>query len=358
MAEQHPGTSPEANPPLGPLPAVSYVMPVLNEAAHIEAAVASLIDQDYAGEFDVMLALGPSTDGTDEVVARMQRADPRVRTAVNELGTTPEGLNIAIRATENPVVVRVDAHSVLPRDYTRIAVDTLIRTGAANVGGVMAAEGVTPFEKAVALAYGSRVGLGGTPHHVGGTEGPADTVYLGVFRRDRLEAAGLFDEGIRRGQDWELNRRLREAGDTVWFNPALRVAYRPRSSYSRLARQFLSTGLWRGELARRHPSANGIRYFVPPSMVLAVTVGLILGIVGLIQLATGQGPQWPLLGFLVPAFYVLFVVVATLAVAAREGLRTSLWFLLVLPCIHFCWGIGFFFGVAKLTRNIQAYSGR
>ena len=76
----------------------------------------------------------------------------------------------------------------------------------------MRAEGRTPFEKAVALAYGSRVGLGGTPHHVGGQEGPAETAYLGVFRRDRLFAVGLFDEGIKRGQDWELNRRLRDHG--------------------------------------------------------------------------------------------------------------------------------------------------
>jgi succinoglycan biosynthesis protein ExoA len=363
MAEHHPdpAEAPERSresAPLGPLPAVSYVMPVLNEADHIEAAVASLIAQDYAGDFDIMLALGPSTDGTDAVVRRLQERDPRVRTTLNELGTTPEGLNLAIRATSNPVVVRVDAHSVLPTDYTRIAVQTLLRTGAANVGGIMDAHGVTPFETAVALAYGSRVGLGGTPHHVGGHEGRADTVYLGVFRRDRLEAAGLFDENIRRGQDWELNRRLREAGDTVWFNPALRVTYRPRSSYSKLARQFLSTGLWRGELARRHPSANGLRYFVPPAMVLAVAVGLVMGLLGVVQLVLRQGPRWTLLGFLAPAVYILFVIGATLVVAARSGLRTALWFLLVLPCIHFCWGIGFFFGVAKLTRNIQAYTGR
>jgi hypothetical protein len=193
---------------------------------------------------------------------------------------------------------------------------------------------------------------------LGGTEGPADTVYLGVFRRDRLEAAGLFDENIRRGQDWELNRRLRTAGDTVWFNPALRVTYRPRSSFRRLARQFLSTGMWRGELTRQHPTAGGLRYFAPPTMVLGVALGLLLGVVGLLQLALGAGPQWPLLGFLIPGVYIAFVLLATVFVALPSGFRTALWFLLVLPCIHFCWGIGFFFGVAKLTRNIQAYTGR
>ena len=34
--------------PATPLPGVSYVMPVLNEVTHIRAAVASLLEQDYA----------------------------------------------------------------------------------------------------------------------------------------------------------------------------------------------------------------------------------------------------------------------------------------------------------------------
>src|SRR5690606_2587569 len=130
-----------------------------------------------------------------------------------------------IRAARYPVVIRVDAHSVLPTDYTRIAVRVLQETGADNVGGMMKAVGRTPFEKAVAHAYTSPEGLGGTPLHVGGRAGPAETVYLGVFRRERLLEVGLFDEEIKRGQDWELNRRIRAAGGTVWFTPELTVEY-------------------------------------------------------------------------------------------------------------------------------------
>ncbi len=246
-----------------PLPGVSYVMPVLNEVTEVRAAVQSLLEQDYSGPFEVILALGPSIDGTNELVAEMSAADPRIRAIENPAGSTPAGLNVAIRASVHPVVVRVDAHSVLPTDYTRIAVRVLQESGADNVGGIMRAEGRTPFERAVALAYGSRVGLGGTPHHVGGRAGPAETAYLGVFRRDRLFEVGLFDEGIKRGQDWELNRRLRQTGGTVWFTPELVVTYRPRPSLKRLVRQFVATGLWRGELARRFPANNGLRYFVP-----------------------------------------------------------------------------------------------
>lgn len=334
------------------LPGVSYVMPVLNEVEHIEAAVNSLIDQDYEGPFEVILALGPSVDGTNDVIAGMSRVDPRIRSIPNELGSTPGGLNVAIRASSNPIVVRVDAHSVLPRDYTRVAVATLLKTGADNVGGIMKAEGNSPFQKAVAHAYGSREGLGGTQHHVGGKAGPADTAYLGVFQRHRLLEVGLFDEGIKRGQDWELNRRLRATGGTVWFTPELTVVYRPRSSLGKLIRQFVATGIWRGELARRFPSATGLRYFVPPVAVLGILATLIVGAVGL-----AAGVPWLTVALAVPAVYVLLVIVASLN-AARQGLRTGLWYLIVLPCIHFGWGVGFVLGFLKLTRNITVHTGR
>lgn len=335
------------------LPGVSYVMPVLNEVEHIEAAVNSLVAQDYTGEFEIVLALGPSVDGTNEVIRQMADADPRIRSIPNELGSTPGGLNAAIRASSHPIIVRVDAHSVLPTDYTRIAVATLLETGADNVGGIMKAEGRTAFERAVAHAYGSPEGLGGTQHHVGGKAGPAETAYLGVFQRARLVEVGLFDEGIKRGQDWELNRRLRATGGTVWFTPELKVVYRPRSSLRKLVRQFVATGIWRGELARRFGSANSLRYFVPPLAVVGTLLGVVLGIVGL---ATGIG--WLLLAFAVPAVYAAFVIAASVIAAKREGLRSGLWYLVVLPCIHFGWGIGFVLGFLKLTRNITVHTGR
>lgn len=339
------------------LPGVSYVMPVLNEVTHVRAAVDSLLAQDYAGPFEVTIALGPSMDGTTQLVEELAAVDDRIRVVDNVVGSTPAGLNLAIRESQYPIVIRVDAHSVLPPDYARVAVETILETGADNVGGLMDAQGTTDFERAVARAYGSRVGLGGTKLHVGGEAGPAETVYLGVFRRDRLIEVGLFDEEIKRGQDWELNRRLRTTGGTVWFTPRLKVTYRPRPNLYRLARQFFSTGIWRGELARRFPASNGLRYFAPPVMVLGVGIGTLLGLAGIVQAALGAAP-WLLWGFAVPALYVVIVVVSALLWGRRDGFRPFLWFLVVLPCIHFSWGIGFILGYLSLTRNITAHTGR
>jgi glycosyltransferase involved in cell wall biosynthesis len=335
---------------LGDLPGVSYVMPVLNEASHVEAAVTSLLAQDYAGPSEVVLALGPSTDGTDTVVAALAAREPRITTVSNPGGSTPAGLNRAIEASANPIVVRVDAHSILPDDYTRTAVSVIQRTGADNVGGVMDARGETPFEQAVAVAYGSRVGLGGTRHHTSGKEGPAETVYLGVFQRQSLIEAGLFNEDFKRGQDWELNRRIRSRGGLVWFTPALRVGYRPRASVAALARQFFSTGLWRGELARRFPANNGLRYWVPPVAVVLITLGVVLGCLAALS-------PWWLLGFVAPLGYLLLVLAST-ALARSFGARAMAWLVVVLPVIHFTWGFGFILGFLKLTRNLGEFTGR
>ncbi len=339
------------------LPGVSYVMPVLNDVAHVTSAVDSLLAQDFAGEWDITIAVGPSIDGTNELVAALGKRDKRITVIDNPEGSTPAGLNLAIRHSTQPIIIRVDAHSVLPVDYARIAVQTILETDADNVGGVMDAQGHTPFEQAVARAYGTRVGLGGTRLHVGGPPGEAETVYLGVFQRERIEAVGLFNENIKRGQDWELNQRFRRAGGTVWFTPQLRVTYRPRSSVRKLVRQMFATGLWRAELTRHNGTGGSVRYLVPPAAVLGIIVGTLLGLAGIGQALAGSTPFLAWFWF-VPGAYVLFVLLATVATCRGLSLRAGLWFLVVLPCIHVSWGVGFLLGMARLSPNVTAAKGR
>ena len=117
----------------------------------------------------------------------------------------------------------------------------------------MAAEGTTPFERAVAAAMTSVLGVGAARFHTGGEPGPADTVYLGVFRREWLDRVGGYDPQFVRAQDWEMNHRIRAAGGLVYFTPALRVRYRPRGTLKALARQYFEYGRWRRVVSRAHP---------------------------------------------------------------------------------------------------------
>ena len=183
------------------------------------------------------------------------------------------GLATGIRAARAGIVARCDAHAVLSPGYLRRAVETLSRTGAANVGGRQHPVGRTFFERAVALAMTTWLGAGGARYRLGGPEGPADTVYLGVFRRDRLDAVGGVDPAMVANEDYELNWRLRERGETVWFGPALAVAYRPRGT---LARQYYRYGWWKSAMLRRHPFSLRVRQLAAPLLVLGLAVSPLL----------------------------------------------------------------------------------
>src|SRR6185503_9930703 len=134
----HAQSTETATGPRGTWPAVSVVMPVLNEERHLADAVQHILNQDYPGELELVLAVGPSRDRTQEIATRLAAENPRVIMTANPTGRTPQGLNIAIKASQYSIIVRVDGHSLLPADYVRSAVETMEETGADNVGGIMA----------------------------------------------------------------------------------------------------------------------------------------------------------------------------------------------------------------------------
>jgi succinoglycan biosynthesis protein ExoA len=323
-------------------PGVSVVMPVLDEERHLRTAVGNVLDQDYPGPIEVVMALGPSSDRTDEIAAELLAADPRVRAVANPLGATGVGLNLAVGASRHDIIVRMDGHAMVPDDYIRVAVETLLATGADNVGGVMAAEGVTDFQRAVAAAMTSPIGVGQARFHVGGEEGPADTVYLGAFRRQVLERAGGYDETFLRAQDWELNHRIRQAGGTVWFTPRMRVSYRPRSSLRALAKQYAGYGRWRRVVMRQHRETVNLRYLAPPAAVLAVGAGTLAG-------ALGQ--RWALVA---PVGYAAGVTAGAVAVGRDLPVRARLWLPVVFATMHGSWGVGFLLSPKSLRAGDSA----
>ena len=324
-----PAGRPPSVPKVPEVPDVAVVVPVRNGEATLADAVASILAQEFGGTLEVCIAVGPSDDRTREVADGLADADRRVSVVNNPAGVTPAGLNAAIRATSAPVVARMDGHAVLPAGYLARAVALLDRTGAVNVGGVQEPWGQTPFEEAVGRAMVSRFGSGDARFHHGGPAGAVDTVYLGVFRRTALEAVGLFDEALVRNQDYELNWRLREAGGTIWFDPELRVGYRPRGTLGGLARQFFGYGRWKRVVVGRHPRSLRWRQVVAPVATLAVAVGLIVG------------AWWPP-ALVVPAAYLAAVVLASLAAGRRPA--TVLRLFAVYPILHLSWGVGFLAG--------------
>ena len=321
-------------------PSVSVVIPARNAEGTICAALDPILAQDYPGDVEVLVA-----DGSDDV--RMQRliatSYPTVRVVPNPDRITPVGLNRAIEASGGDVIVRCDAHAVMPPGYIRRAVETMQHTGSAVVGGFQAPVGDTAVGRAVGIAMTCPLGAGDSRYKVGGPEGPTDMVYLGVFRRSAIEEVGGFDETLLANEDYELNWRLRDRGETVWLDTGLSVRYLPRRTIGALARQYFNYGRWKSVMLSRNPRSVRWRQLVAPALVCSLAASFLAAAAGIWQLAA-----------VAPSVYLLVLLAGSLLVGLRRGASAAFLLPAVLATMHLSWGVGFFVPGRRPAERVNA----
>ncbi len=242
----------------------SIVVVCRNERMHIASFLDSLLSQDLEeGTWEAIIADGESEDGTREIIQEYCRRFPMLRLIDNPGRFASSGLNAAIRAARGEVILRMDAHTIYAAPYCRGCIDTLARTGAANVGGPARTRAVGARARAVAAAYHSRFSTGGARFHDPDYEGWVDTLPYGCWRKATLIALGGFDESLVRNQDDELNLRTIRAGGQLWQTPEIESWYSPRSTLRQLFRQYFQYGFWKVAVIRKHRVPASWRQLVP-----------------------------------------------------------------------------------------------
>jgi len=320
-------------------PFVSVVIPMRNEANHIRPCLDAVLAQDYPVDRREVLVVDGDSD--DDSLAVLATYGAQLRVLRNPHRIVPTAMNIGIRAARGDIIARVDGHTVLAPSYLRVGVEALRRTGADNVGGAMRAVGGGPMGDAIALAMGSRFGIGAY-FHFGTTEREADTVYMGMWPRQAFERIGVFDEELVRNQDDELNYRLRKLGGRIVLVPAMQSRYQNRQSLRTLTRQFYQYGVWKIRVLQKHPRQMNWRHFVPPAFVLAAGVGVV---------AAATVPGGGRLLAAVVGAYAAALTVAAASVARRYG-WTHFWRVLVaFAAMHVSWGAGFLAGAVRFARR-------
>jgi glycosyltransferase involved in cell wall biosynthesis len=318
-------------------PAVTVILPILNEEADLQNCISAILKQDYDGEIEIILALGPSKDSTNQIAQDLAAADKRIKLVNNPTGQTAKGLNLAIRASSFEIICRIDGHSEISNSYLRTAVSIMKETGAVNVGGLMYADSKSGLQRTIAQAMRSKLGVGASKFHTGGKAGASDTVYLGTFKKSAILAAGGFDERYVRAQDWELNHRLRAQGGIIWFDPRLAVTYRPRKTLSKLAKQYFQYGRWRRVISRQHPKTTNFRYLAPPISLVINLLSIIFGV------------------FVAPIFFLPILIYLALLIVGGviigKKLVDKLLMPIVLATMHLAWGAGFITSPKKLFKN-------
>ena len=315
----------------------SICLPVRNEGRYLRECLESLVGQDYLpGGYEIVVADGGSADATREIVEEYARRGPvRVRLVENPDGGVAAGRNAALRAAEGEVIVFVEGHAWVGRDFLRTAVRLLEETGALCLGRRVEQEipGDTPFQRATGRV---RAGwLGRNPHSLRfgeRQEGWVDpTTVATVYRREVFERFGLFDEAFATNEDVEFNWRLAEAGVKAYQSPALTYHLHPRDTWLGLAKQMYRYGRGKAQFVRKCPEAMRVGYALP-SLALALGVGL----------ATASIWYRPA---------ALALVGAALAASITPGGRPSLRALAIRCGMVMGFGWGFAEGIARPYRG-------
>lgn len=110
-------------------PRISVGLPVYNGEAHLEAAIESLLEQDFR-EFELIITDNASTDRTPEICRRYLRRDRRIRYYRNSRNLGAAGnYNRAFRLARAPLFKWAPHDDLCAPSYLRRCVETLEQAG-------------------------------------------------------------------------------------------------------------------------------------------------------------------------------------------------------------------------------------
>ena len=309
---------------------VSVVVPCRNEIRYVRAFLDSVFRQELDGiEMEVLIADGMSDDGTRQILAEFEKKFARLRILDNPEKIVSTACNRAIREARGEIIVRMDVHTLYAPDYVRSCVAVLRETGAGSVGGPALTRADGYLAEAIALAFHTPFASGGAKYRDPRYEGPVTSVLYGCFRRSTLDRIGFYDEDLVCGQDVELNLRIASSGGVVWQSPKIVSWYTPRTTLSRLFRQYFQYGFWKIGILRKYRRIVSWRNLAPGSCLLAGAILLVCAAVA----SLNESIWWRnlfLTGFLSLAGAYLTASLATgISLARRKGWR----FLPILPVV-------------------------
>lgn len=325
-------------------PLISLIVPCRNERNYIGPCLDSILAGSLPEEqLEILVVDGASEDGTRQIVQDYACRHPNIRLIDNPGRVTPIAMNMGIRHSRGEIIARLDAHTTYEPHYLSKCLTTLRETGADNVGGVcrIRPRRDTPIGRAIALAMSHPFGTGNSYYKTGTrTRRQVDTVPFGFYRRDVFQRIGLFNEGLVRGQDMELNLRLRRAGGQIMLDPQIVSEYYPRSDLWAFLRHNFADGLWITYALKFARLPVSWRHLVPLSFVLSLVGSLLLW------------PIWSAFGWIFAAIITLYLAVSigfSLGVAVRERRAEYLFTMpLAFAARHCAMGFGSLRGLIKL----------
>ncbi|HPI72903.1 MAG TPA: glycosyltransferase [bacterium] len=332
----------------GDLPPVSVVIVCYNAGETLSGCLQSVLCQDYAGEWEVLVVDNQSTDRTLAELERFSLTHPRLRFMINPQRGIAVSRNIGWRNARYDWVAFTDADCQASSNWLTTLMSgmqshAVHSPNLAAVGGSnIPPSGDSLFYRSLGLMLNSYLGSHSSVQgrcYQNDQETPHLPTLNVLYRKSALQRVDGFDETFYNiGEDRDLSYRLQQAGFSLYYLADATITHAMRSTMRAWFHNMFVYGKGRMWLMRRHPQE------IDPVLLLP------MGLVGSILAA-----WW----FPLPsAAYGISMAIYSLWIALRNRQPAlSLPLCALLIGTHVCYGMGQWYGLVR-NRLMKKQSNR
>ncbi|MBQ6999066.1 MAG: glycosyltransferase family 2 protein [Clostridia bacterium] len=321
---------------------VSLCVVAYNEEKFLPNILGDLEKQTYPHNLiEIVLVDSNSSDKTKYIMenfAKNASSFYNIQVLDNPQKIQSIGWNVAITNAKSDVIIRIDAHTHIPSDFTFKNM-MLQEQGEYVTGGVRPCliDNPTPWKEILLEIENSMFGSSISKGRKSKKRGYVKSMFHAAYRREVFEKAGIFNPYLLRTEDNEMHYRIRKAGYKLYCDPDI-VSYQyARNDLKKMIRQKYGNGYWIGLTLFACPGCISLFHLVPLAFFLGIFFTTILTFFSFWQFAV---VLWTL--------YLAFVF--TGMVCAIINKRANRW-IFMMPIlfflVHVSYGIGTFVGLLK-----------
>lgn len=323
---------------------ISLCMIAYNEQDALDGLFKDIALQDYPhDQIEVVFVDSMSTDRTHQKMEEFKNTDfgfEKVTIVQCAKKNQAFSWNCALMTARGDIIIRVDAHARIPRNFVSRNVYN-INLGEDVVGGGRPniTSNVSSWKLTLLAAEDSLFGSSVASYRRPPTQKEyLDSLFHAAYRREVIQTVGGFNEDLGRTEDNEFHYRIRQAGFRLCCCPDIISYQHSRNNLKDMIRQKYSNGKWIGLTLSECPGCLSYFHFAPFALVVMLVFLSILAMLG-----------QPLLLYILLILYGMFDIVNTVGCFTMKNVQPQFILLpIIFPVLHISYGIGTIVGLIEI----------
>lgn len=322
---------------------VSLCVVAYNEEQFLPNLLEDLKKQTYSHDLtEIVLIDGKSSDKTKQIMldfAENEKSFRNIQVLDNPKRIQAAGWNVAIEHATGDVIIRIDAHTHVPPEFTEKNM-MLQESGEYVTGGVRPCliENPTPWKKMLLEVENSLFGSSISKSRHSTQKSYVKSMFHAAYRKEVFEKVGGFNEFLLRTEDNEIHYRIRGAGYKLCFDPDIISYQYARSSFKKMIKQKYGNGYWIGLTLGVCPGCISLFHLVPLVFVFAILITTILLLFSF----------WHLAALMWGAYFLFAISGMACSIINKKGNRWTFLMPILFLIMHVSYGLGSIVGLTKI----------